>query len=91
MPPVAQYVFAETPGISGRFTAGRHECLPYSVFQTFSRQTYKQQATSKNYFLRFWTRDFVSTKVTKSPEYLVYCGLLETLCWSKRSVQNPKG
>ncbi len=43
MPPVAQYVFAGTPGISGRFTAGRHECLPYSVFQTFSRQTYKQQ------------------------------------------------
>ena len=32
MPPVAQYVFAETPGISGHFTAGRHECLPYSVF-----------------------------------------------------------
>ena len=33
MPPVAQSVFAETPGISGRFTAGRHECLPYSVFK----------------------------------------------------------
>ena len=32
MAPVGQYVFAETPGISGRFTAGRHECLPYSVF-----------------------------------------------------------
>ena len=43
MAPVAQYVFAETPGISGRFTAGRHECLPYSVFPTFSKQTYKHQ------------------------------------------------
>ena len=43
MAPVAQYVFAETPGISGRFTAGRHECLPYSVFPTFSKQTNKQQ------------------------------------------------
>ena len=43
MPPVVQYVFAETPGISGRFTAGRHECLPYSAFPTFSKQTCKHQ------------------------------------------------
>ncbi len=43
MAPVAQYVFAETPGISGRFTAGRHECLPYSVSTTFSKQTCKHQ------------------------------------------------
>ncbi|MCI6957949.1 MAG: hypothetical protein MR763_11490, partial [Clostridiales bacterium] len=48
-------------------------------------------ATSKNYFLVFWARDFASTKVSKSPEYLVYCGLLETHCWSKRSAHNPKG
>ncbi len=30
MAPVTQYVFAETPGISGRYTAGSHEWLPYS-------------------------------------------------------------
>ena len=50
-----------------------------------------QQATSKNYFLVFWARDFVPTKVLESPEYLVYCGLFKTHCWDKRSVQNPKG
>ena len=43
MAPVAQYVFAETSAISGNFTAGRHECLPYSVIPTFSKQTYKHQ------------------------------------------------
>ena len=41
MAPGRRYVFAETPEISVPFTAGRHECLPYSVFQTFSKQTYK--------------------------------------------------
>ena len=43
MAPVGQYVFAETPGISGRFTAGRHECLPYSVFPTFPKRADKHQ------------------------------------------------
>ena len=60
MPPVAQSVFAETPGIWGRFTAGRHECLPYSIFPTFSKQTCKQQfivlfSKSCNAFLFFST------------------------------------
>ena len=48
-------------------------------------------ATSKNYFLRFWARDFVLTKVLKIPEYFVYCGIFKTHCEGKRSVQNPKG
>ena len=30
MPPVGHPVFAKKPGISGHFTAGRHQCLPYS-------------------------------------------------------------
>ena len=30
MAPVAQYVFAEMRRKSEHFTAGRHECLPYS-------------------------------------------------------------
>ena len=49
------------------------------------------QATSKNYFLRFWARDFVLTKVLEIPEYFVYCGIFKTHCEGKRSVQNPKG
>ena len=43
MPPVAQSVFAETPGISGHFTAGSHEWLPYSVIPTFPKLICKQQ------------------------------------------------
>ncbi|MCI6956900.1 MAG: hypothetical protein MR763_06045 [Clostridiales bacterium] len=54
-------------------------------------QSFKQQATSKNYFLAFWARDFVPTKVLESSEYWMYCGLFKTHCWGKRSVQNPKG
>ncbi len=34
MPPVGQYVFAETLRILGHFTAGRQQCLPYSRFAT---------------------------------------------------------
>ena len=56
-----------------------------------SVHTRKHQATSKNYFLCFWARDFVPTKVLESPEYFVYCGLFKTHCWGKRSVQKPKG
>ena len=41
MAPVTQYVFAEMLRISEHFTAGSHEWLPYSVFPTFSKQTYK--------------------------------------------------
>ena len=48
-------------------------------------------ATSKNYFLRFWTRDFVLTKVLEIPEYFVYCGIFKRHCEGKRSAQNPKG
>ena len=40
----------------------------------------KQLATSKNYFLMVWARDFVLTKVLKIPEYFVYCGVFKTLC-----------
>ena len=43
MAPGTQYVFAETLGISEHFTAGSHEWLPYSVFSTFPKQTYKHQ------------------------------------------------
>ena len=43
MAPVTQYVFAEMLGISEHFTAGSHEWLPYSVFSTFPKQTYKHQ------------------------------------------------
>ena len=31
MAPVTQYIFAETRRESERFTAGRQECLPYSI------------------------------------------------------------
>ena len=47
-------------------------------------------ATSKNYFLRFWARDFALTKVLKIPEYWMYCGIFKTHCESKRSAQKPK-
>ena len=43
MAPVTQYVFAETRRKSERFTAGRHECLPYSVISTFPKLICKQQ------------------------------------------------
>ena len=43
MAPVTRYVFAEMLGISEHFTAGRHECLPYSDFPTFPKQNYKHQ------------------------------------------------
>ena len=51
---------------------------------------YPEQATSKNYFLRFWARDFVLAKVLKIPEYWMYCGIFKTNCEGKRSVQKPK-
>ena len=35
-------------------------------------------ATSKNYFLMVWVRDFVLTKVLEIPEYFVYCGVFKT-------------
>ena len=43
MPPVAQYVFAETRSKMECFTAGRHECLPYSVSKAFSKRRAKHQ------------------------------------------------
>ena len=43
MAPVGQYVFAETLILSIHFTAGSHEWLPYSVFLTFPKQTYKHR------------------------------------------------
>ena len=48
-------------------------------------------ATSKNYFLMVWARDFVLTKVLEIPEYFVYCGIFKTHCQGKRSVQTAKG
>ena len=48
-------------------------------------------ATSKNYFLMVWARDFVLTKVLKIPEYFVYCGVFKMNCQGKRSVQTAKG
>ena len=56
-----------------------------------SELRFKQQATSKNCFLRFWARDFVLTKVLKIPEYFVYCGVFKAHCQGKRSVQTAKG
>ncbi len=38
MPPVTQYVFAETLKLSIYFTAGSHEWLPYSVFLGISKK-----------------------------------------------------
>ena len=51
----------------------------------------KQLATSKNYFLMVWARDFVLTKVLKMPEYFVYCGVFKTHCQIKGSGQTAKG
>lgn len=51
--------------------------------------TFKQQATSKNYFMRFWTRDFILTKVMKIPASWMYCGIFKTHCEGKRSIQKP--
>ena len=48
-------------------------------------------ATSKNYFLRFWPRDFVLTKVLEIPEYWMYCGIFNANFEGERSGQNPKG
>ncbi|MCI6956554.1 MAG: hypothetical protein MR763_04280, partial [Clostridiales bacterium] len=60
---------------------------PYSgVFENC-----KHQATSKNYFLCFWARDFVPTKVLESPEYFVYCGLFKTHAPAKDPSKNQKG
>ena len=61
-----------------------------SIILDNEEQVNEFMATSKNYFLVFWARDFVSTKVLESPEYLVYCRLFKPHCWDKRSVQNPK-
>lgn len=37
-------------------------------------------ATSKNYFLVFWARDFVLTEVLEISEYFVYCEITKTHC-----------
>jgi hypothetical protein len=48
-------------------------------------------ANAKNSLLRIGARVFGSTKVSESPEYLVYWGLSEMNCWVKKSSQIAKG
>ncbi len=43
MPPAYTVRFRLTVRKTGRFSAGRHECLPYSVFATFPKQPDKHQ------------------------------------------------
>jgi len=55
------------------------------------KQSFKLQATSKNYFLRIWAEDFGTEKVMEKTAYFVYGGFFITHLWGKRFDQIPKG
>ena len=48
------------------------------------------KATSKNYFLMIWVKDFGAAKVMEIPECFVYCGSSITHRWGKRLAQIAK-
>ena len=93
-PPEGQEMlpFDKTTQAGWDFENASPRCPSHLLFPHVKGKVYYEvMATSKNYFLVFWARDFVPTKVLESPEYLVYCGLFKTHCWGKRSAQNPIG
>ena len=48
-------------------------------------------ATSKNYFLMIWAKDFDPEKVMEKTEYFVYWGFFITHLWGERFAPIPKG
>ena len=72
------YTFGMIPAISmAAYTTYR---MTMSIIHYLKSKRNENQATSKNYFLMVWARDFVLTKVLKIPEYFVYCGVFKTHC-----------
>ena len=51
----------------------------------------ESQATSKNCFLRIWSKDFGPEKVMEKTAYFVYGGFFITNLWGERFVQSSKG